>query len=1349
MKKILVMNFFPAFVPPKSGGELRYFNIYKQLSAYYSITLLSPTYAHHKKEIVQHGPHFTEYRIPKEAIHNKLHMTIDREKIGTEISALVCALSAKHPNEYHQAYFDLYRESDMIVHDFPYMLEYDLFFGCDFKPRIYNSHNFETSLVSQIWSGANSDKYKLYLYNLEKRLARGSDIIFATSQIEKESFIREFKLDAEKVKIAPNGINCEDLKYDRKPGRSSKKKALFIGSGHPPNLEAVHFIVHELSPQCPGIEFYIGGTCSDAVNQDKPDNVNLLGRVEEEIKHQLFKEADVAINPMFSGAGTNLKTLEFLSSGIPLVSTGVGVRGLDLVDKVHFVLAEREHFAEKLNATVQDGALTASVSQRGQTYVDDKFSWAAVAKNVRDNLERLEIKKPKRNILLLNNYEVSNPSSGGEVRINRLYSRLSEYYRILLFCLNSESIFKRTDITEHFTEISFPRSPEHRDKQNKMNAKFVLSVTDIVDARMCARNRWLVKALSCVADQAHLVVFSHPYLSPLADILKNRNCIHESHNCETKLKRSLLQGHPDFEGLIQTVEKVEKKSVNMGSFAVSVSDEDHECLYQLMKEKKEIVTIENGVDVEEENLDRNYAQLKAKFNNHPVAAFIGSGHRPNTDALEFVVDHLAPKLNSCYFIVIGTVCEAVCRKMPHNVLLFGRLEETYKDIVLSLADIAINPVCSGSGSNLKIGEYFAKKLPVVTTPFGARGYSIENHKDAIICDKEAFADNILNVLRDEDLRSRLAGNGFFYAKQRLDWRILAKRFADSIKERFSDEDKHRLLVVTYRFTDPPLGGAEVYLYNVLNELVRLGDFHIDIATLNIRNIYNKFHFSCEYSFLEETEDPSPLGNGSVWKFHTDKMGKREQYQNTRILWSTWMKESLESSLRFLKLYSEPILLGGWYFPESVDGRVEIWSSEEALVYMDQAKDIEISAYSPKARNLTILSGNEVIFRRRIKGHTTIEIPNTNAQVLRLIIDPLSIKNDDPRPLGIRVSRIRYQLGTQRKDLSLDYQYRDFLKRKHLDAYVSEMIRVAESRDGEMDALFQKTRGPNSQELSEWLNTHIKTYDIVLGHSVPFQTSVTAAKYAAKHGVSFAVLPHFHFDDKFYHWKSYYEAMQMANIVFSFPKTSIQLFYEKLGINYYDIPGGGIFLEEFHSVRSKKFLQLYNSDMPFVLVLGRKSASKGYRSVIEAVNKINASTKRLNLVLIGRDEDGKALDPTDGIYLGEQPRAVVLGALRKCMAVINMSGSESFGMVILEAWMSEKAVIVNANCPAFAELVEDKVNGRLATKRNLASILREFLDDPDVPKKLGKTGRRQMGDSYFWANIGKSINDELLKVMHSH
>ena len=300
MKKILVLNFFPAFVPPQSGGELRYFNMYSHLSQFFDITLLSPTYRDDKFEVVKHSETFREYRVPKEEIHDKLHWRMDDENICSEVSALVCSLSAGIFNRYHEVYQELYPEMDIIIHEFPYMLEYDSFFGLDRKIRIYNSHNFEYNLVKQMWKGPNAGKYLDRIFRAEEKLVKNCDLVFATSEEERQKFISVFKGEPEKIKLAPNGIAVdlyENLRKNRK-NKNLRKKAFFIGSGHPPNVEAMRFLLKEVAPLCPEVEFYIAGKCCDTLSTSL-NNVYLLGLVDEEKKRELFAEADIAINPMF------------------------------------------------------------------------------------------------------------------------------------------------------------------------------------------------------------------------------------------------------------------------------------------------------------------------------------------------------------------------------------------------------------------------------------------------------------------------------------------------------------------------------------------------------------------------------------------------------------------------------------------------------------------------------------------------------------------------------------------------------------------------------------------------------------------------------------------------------------------------------------------------------------------------------------------------------------------------------------------------------------------------------------------------------------------------------------------
>ncbi len=1345
MKNLLVMNFFPAFTPPGSGGELRYFNIYKNLDEYFDITLLSPTFSYHKAEIIEHSATLRERRAPKEEIHDRLHLEIDDERIGDEFSALVCALSARVPNHYHRLYLDLYPRADIIIHESPYMLDYDLFFGFDHKPRIYNSYNFEALLVDQMWSGPNSQKYKKIVYDLEKRLVLKSDLVFATSGIEKEAFIKEFGVDSGKMKIAPNGINPGELKYSRKLKKAGRIKAFFIGSAHPPNFEAVDFILNDLCGKCPGVDFYIAGTCCKMFDGIHAPNVHLLGKIEEKQKNELFCEADVAINPMFSGAGTNLKTLEFLSAGIPLISTEKGVRGLDVIDGHHFILAEKEDFAEKLNIFTARENRILEMADRGEKHINKHYAWGNIAKNIRDGINNMQVENKKKVILLLNDFQVSNPSAGGEIRINRLYAFLSEYYRILLLCLNNEGLIKRTEITDNYTEISFPKTAEHLDMETKMNAKFNISTTDITNSRMCVKNSLLKSAVSRIGDQAHALVFSHPYMAPLVDAFKNDNVIYESHNCEYALKKELLCRHPKFKSLINRVLEIEGNIFRRSKFVISVSDEDHEDLVKLGTRGDDIVTISNGVEIKEEKAGLKHPRVKTLFKGHPVIVFIGSGHPPNIEAVNFIIDEIAPRLPHCYFAIIGSVCNVFARNTPPNVLLFYRLDEAYKDVLLRVSDVAVNPMFSGSGSNLKLAEYFANKIPVVTTSMGARGYTIESGREALICEAEDFVDAVIEILENEKLRSTLTKNAYAYVKTNLDWEVLAGRYRDVLRARLSPGNRKKLLVVTYRFTDPPLGGAEAYLLNVIKEIDKIGDFAVDIAALDIHDVVNKFHFSSDYTFPRGHADSFNFGNVSGLKFKTDELPEPEKFQNAKKLFDVWMRGAVENSLHHVDRYSDPMLMGGWHYPEKMNDCVEIWSGEDALIFVKGVEMLAISAFSPKKRLLKIYLDKDLVYEKKVKNRVDLEFNINNAMVLRIVIPPMRVKGLDPRPLGLRVSSVSYHAKRVKKELRLDYDYCDFLREKQLDSYVGKMIEIARERDGSIDDIFQQTRGPGSKELEEWLDKNIKNYDIVLGHSAPFRTLVMAVDHAKKHNRPVALLPHFHFEDAFYHWNSYYTAFQRADLTFAAPRASISAFYEKIQARTCDVPGGGIFKDEFNASDSADFKKLNPSPLPFILVLGRKSGAKNYQWVIDAVKKVNQDNKICRLIIIGRDEDGLFIDEVDTVYLGEQPRSVVLGALKECLCLVNMSESESFGIVLLEAWMFKRPVIINKKCRAFLELVSDGVNGIVTDKDGLPEAVRSMIVDRQKADRMGRNGLESLAEQYAWENIALTMNNTLLRL----
>jgi glycosyltransferase involved in cell wall biosynthesis len=126
-------------------------------------------------------------------------------------------------------------------------------------------------------------------------------------------------------------------------------------------------------------------------------------------------------------------------------------------------------------------------------------------------------------------------------------------------------------------------------------------------------------------------------------------------------------------------------------------------------------------------------------------------------------------------------------------------------------------------------------------------------------------------------------------------------------------------------------------------------------------------------------------------------------------------------------------------------------------------------------------------------------------------------------------------------------------------------------------------------------------------------------------------------------------------------------------------------------------------------------------VIEATEKLNQDGVAINVVMIGPDDDGMVINSPYVTYLGRQPREVVRGALRGCLALVNMSSSESFGIVLLEAWLANKPVVANKSCVAFHDMAVDNENSLLVTPDGLQEALTRIINDPTLCQRLAENG----------------------------
>ncbi len=311
-----------------------------------------------------------------------------------------------------------------------------------------------------------------------------------------------------------------------------------------------------------------------------------------------------------------------------------------------------------------------------------------------------------------------------------------------------------------------------------------------------------------------------------------------------------------------------------------------------------------------------------------------------------------------------------------------------------------------------------------------------------------------------------------------------------------------------------------------------------------------------------------------------------------------------------------------------------------------------------------------------------------------------------------------------------------------DAAVAEFHRRALARPGWIDALSLVGRGPVSWPLYAAARRAARDCDVLLASYMPFATLWMAERIARQTGVPLVLLPLFHPEDVYHHFRVFYRSFARADALLAQTPYSAALF-RRLCPDANPIELGiGVEPEAFADahVDGARFRQRFGlGDAPLVLFVGRKERHKRYDLAVAAVDRL--ADPRVRLVMIGADVDRLPLDSRRAVHLGALPRADLLDAYDACDVFALPSEHESFGIVLLEAWMRGKPVIGNAACQPVASLIAAGVDGELATDADdLARHIAALLADRPRARALGAAGRAKVLARYTWERIGARVHD---------
>lgn len=251
-------------------------------------------------------------------------------------------------------------------------------------PKVLNFHNVYTlmayrAIEQEIPERKRYAEFEFHrtLY-FEKWAATQCDLCLTCSQHEAEA-VRTF-LGINHVAVIPNGVDTSFFT----PGEEEPEDGYILFTGtmsYEPNVEAVAWFANEVMPlvmkQILNAVLHIVGT--DPVKEVlalASENIIVHGRVPD--VRPYYKKAKVVIAPILSGGGTRLKILEAAASGKAIVTTSLGVEGLDFKNEEDVIIADTTQvFADSVTKLLKNIELQKALEENVQLPVL-RYDWQEI-----------------------------------------------------------------------------------------------------------------------------------------------------------------------------------------------------------------------------------------------------------------------------------------------------------------------------------------------------------------------------------------------------------------------------------------------------------------------------------------------------------------------------------------------------------------------------------------------------------------------------------------------------------------------------------------------------------------------------------------------------------------------------------------------------------------------------------------------------------------------------------------------------------------------------------------------------------------------------------------------------------
>lgn len=196
----------------------------------------------------------------------------------------------------------------------------------------------------------------------------------------------------------------------------------------------------------------------------------------------------------------------------------------------------------------------------------------------------------------------------------------------------------------------------------------------------------------------------------------------------------------------------------------------------------EIMSTYTNIEIIPHCLDLNHYRGSFGAARENTLVFTGSfTYKANLDAAFFFLERIYPQIKAripdLRVQIVGNLNGIDIGSWPvdDDVIFTGLLKDVRPIIARSW--LSVVPLRIGAGTRLKIIESMALSTPVVSTSKGAEGLEVAHGENILIADDPAsFAQAVVEVLRNTELREKLSRAGVSLVKDRYGSEMMGRKF---------------------------------------------------------------------------------------------------------------------------------------------------------------------------------------------------------------------------------------------------------------------------------------------------------------------------------------------------------------------------------------------------------------------------------------------------------------------------------------------------------------------------------------------------------------------------------------------